>query len=55
MYFIQSENSFYVRFFLWGAMKNSVCSNNLLKIDDIKMAFTECIRNLDRAILNTVL
>jgi hypothetical protein len=41
-------------FFLWGAMKNSVCSNNPHTIDDLKMAITEYIRNVDRAILNTV-
>jgi hypothetical protein len=35
-------------------MKNSVYSNNTQKIDDLKMAITEYIRNVDRAILNTV-
>jgi hypothetical protein len=39
---------------LWGSMKNSVYSNNLHTIDDLKMAITEYIRNTDRAILNTV-
>jgi hypothetical protein len=41
-------------FFLWGAMKNSVYSNNPHTIDDLKMVFTDYIRNADRAILNTV-
>jgi hypothetical protein len=41
-------------FFLWGAMKNSVYSNNPHTIDELKMAITECIRDVDRAILNTV-
>ena len=40
--------------FLWGAMKNSVYSNNPHTIDELKMAVTECIRNVDRATLNTV-
>jgi hypothetical protein len=35
-------------------MKNSLHSNNLRKIDDLKMAITEHIRNLYHAILNTV-
>jgi hypothetical protein len=35
-------------------MKNSVCSNNPHTIDDLKMAITEYILNVDRAILNTV-
>ena len=42
-------------FFLWGAMKNSFYSNNPHTTDDLKMAITEYIRNVDRAILNTVL
>ena len=42
-------------FFLWGAMKNSLYSNNPHTIDDLKMAITEHIRNVDRAIVNTVL
>ena len=41
-------------FFLWGAMKNSVYSKNPHTIDELKMAITEYIRNVDRAILNTV-
>jgi hypothetical protein len=41
-------------FSLWGAMKNSVYSNNPHTIDDLKMAITEYIRNVDRAIMNTV-
>ena len=41
-------------FFLWGAMKNSVYSNNPQTIDELKMAITEYIRNVDRAILHTV-
>ena len=40
--------------FLWDAMKNSVYSNNPHTIDDLKMAITEYIRNVDRSILNTV-
>jgi hypothetical protein len=35
-------------------MKNSVYSNNPHTIDDLKMAIIEYIRNVDRAILNTV-
>jgi hypothetical protein len=35
--------------------KNSLYSNNSNTTDDFKMAITECIRNADRAILNTVL
>jgi len=35
-------------------MKNSVYSNNPHIIDDLKMAITEYVRNVDRAILNTV-
>jgi hypothetical protein len=38
---------------LWGAMKNPVYSNNPHTIDDLKVAITEYIRNVDRAILNT--
>jgi hypothetical protein len=41
-------------FFLWGVMKNSVYLNNPHTTDDLKMAITEYIRNVDRAILNTV-
>jgi len=41
-------------FFLWGAMKNSVYSNNTHIIDDLKMVITEYIWNVDRAILDTV-
>jgi hypothetical protein len=40
--------------FLWVAMKNSVYSNNPHTVDDFKMALTEYIQNVDRAILNTV-
>jgi hypothetical protein len=36
------------------AMKNSVYSNNPHTVDELKMATTECIRNVDHAILNTV-
>jgi hypothetical protein len=36
-------------------MKNSVYLNNLHTIDDLNMAITECVRNVDRAILITVL
>jgi hypothetical protein len=35
-------------------MKNSVYSNNPHTNDYLKMAITEYIRNVDRAILNTV-
>jgi hypothetical protein len=35
-------------------MKNSVCWNNPHSTDDLKMAITEYIRNVDRAVLNTV-
>jgi hypothetical protein len=35
-------------------MKNSVYSNNPHTIDDLRMAITGYIRNVDRAILNTV-
>jgi len=41
-------------FLLWGAMKNLVYSNNSHTTDDLKTAITEYIRNVDRAILNTV-
>ena len=41
-------------FFFWGVMKNSVYSNNPHVIDDFKMAITEYIWNVDRAVLNTV-
>jgi hypothetical protein len=41
-------------FFLWGAMKNSVYSNNAHTIDELKIAITEYIQNVDQAILNTV-
>jgi hypothetical protein len=40
--------------FLCDAMKNSVYSKNPYTTDDLKMAITEHIRNVDRAILNTV-
>jgi hypothetical protein len=35
-------------------MKNSVYSKNPHTIDELKMAITEYIRNVDRAKLNTV-
>jgi hypothetical protein len=35
-------------------MKNSVYSNNPHTIDDLRMTITEFIRNVCRAILNTV-
>jgi hypothetical protein len=38
--------------FNWGAMKNSVYSNNHHTIDDLKMSIAEYIRNADRTILN---
>jgi hypothetical protein len=41
-------------FFLWGAMKNLVSSKNPHIIDELKMAITEYIRNVDRAILNMI-
>jgi hypothetical protein len=34
--------------------KNSVYSNNPQTIDNLKIAIKECIRNVDRTILNTV-
>jgi len=34
-------------------MKNSVYSKNPHKTDELKMAITECIRNVYRATLNT--
>ena len=40
-------------FFLWGAMKNSVYSKNPHKIDELKMAITEYIRNVGRDKLTT--
>jgi hypothetical protein len=40
--------------FFWGAIKNSVYSNNPHTIDELKMAITEYIRNVDRAVLNMV-
>jgi len=41
-------------FFLWGAMKNSVHSNNPHTIDELKMTIRVYIRHVDRAIPNTV-
>jgi len=41
-------------FFLWGAMKNSVYSNNPHTVGELKMAITEYIRNVDCVVLNTV-
>jgi hypothetical protein len=41
-------------FFLCGAMKNLVSSKNPHIIDELKMAITEYIWNVDRAVLNTV-
>jgi transposase len=41
-------------FCVWSAIKNSVYSNNPHTIDELKMAITEHIRNVDRAVLNTV-
>jgi hypothetical protein len=41
-------------FFLWDEMRNSVYSNNPHAIDELKMATTEYIRNVDHALLNTV-
>jgi len=41
-------------FFLWVAMKNSVYSKNPHTINELKMAITEYIRNVDRAKLTTV-
>jgi hypothetical protein len=37
----------------WLQYKNPVYSNNPHTIDDLKMAITECVRNVDRAILNS--
>jgi hypothetical protein len=36
-------------FFLWGVMKNSVYSNSLHTVDELKMAITEYIQNVDHA------
>jgi len=41
-------------FLLWGVTKNSAYSNNPHTTDELKMTNTEHIRNVDRAILNTV-
>jgi hypothetical protein len=38
----------------WVAMENSLYSSNPHTIDDLKMAITEYIWNVDRAILNMV-
>jgi pantothenate kinase len=38
----------------WGALENSVYSNNRHNINDLKMTITEYIRNMYRAVLNTV-
>jgi hypothetical protein len=38
----------------WLQYKNSMYSNNPHRTDDLKMTITEYIRNVDRAILNTV-
>jgi hypothetical protein len=48
------KKSLYTWIFSGGAMKNSVYLNIPHKIDDLKMAITEYIQNVDRAILNTV-
>jgi hypothetical protein len=54
--YIQGDQkvSVHLIFFLWGAIKNSVYSNNPDRNDDLKMAITEYIRTVGRAILNTV-
>jgi hypothetical protein len=44
----------YIWWLQWAAMKNSVYLNNLHTIHDLKMAITEYIHNVDRAIINTV-
>jgi hypothetical protein len=41
-------------FFLWGALKNSMYLNSPYTIDELKMAITEYIWNVDCAILSTV-
>lgn len=41
-------------FYLWGAMKNTVYSNNSRTTDDLMTAITEYIRSVDRAALNDV-
>jgi hypothetical protein len=41
-------------YFLCGAMKSSVYSNNPHTVDELKMAITEYIQSVDRAISNTV-
>jgi hypothetical protein len=40
--------------FFWGAMKNPMHSKNPHTVNDLKMAITEYIRNVDRAVLKTV-
>ena len=40
--------------FLWDAMTNSVYSNNPHTVGELKTAVTEYIRNVVRAVLNTV-
>jgi predicted transcriptional regulator len=49
MIYTESDQKFSVHL-----MKSSVYSNNPHTIDDLKMAITKYIRNVDRAILNTV-
>jgi hypothetical protein len=41
-------------FFLWGALKNTMYLNSPHTIDELKMAITEYIWNVDHAILSTV-
>jgi hypothetical protein len=49
-FFIQGDQKVSVHL----TMKHSVYSKNPHTIDELKMAITEYIRNMDRAILNTV-
>jgi hypothetical protein len=50
----QSYKRFTSDKYLQGDQKVSAYSNNLHTIDDLKMAITVDIRNVDRAMLNTV-
>jgi hypothetical protein len=39
---------------IYRVIKKSLCVRTVHTINDLKMAITECILNVDRAILNTV-
>jgi hypothetical protein len=54
-YYIQGDQkSVHLMITVQKTRKNSVYSNNHHTIGDLKMVITEYIRNVDRAILNTV-